>query len=232
MFARVYGSAIRPINLGRELLGLIDSFDDQEPLDPHFLIKLNSEDLAAFANIEKHLLRELAEAATQYAEQKGLRHKSPISVNLLANNELKQGKFEITTRPDAQHDQLTDTAAGGFKPDAQSDVKTAVALKPEAVSSSPQLINAALILQNGDRIVLDGDALKIGRQATCRVAFNDSNVSREHAQMRRTSDGWKILDLGSTNGTQINGHKITEEKLLVNGDELKFGTSSARFEIS
>ena len=87
-------------------------------------------------------------------------------------------------------------------------------------------------MQNGERVVLEADSLKIGRQASCRIVFNDSNVSREHAQMRRTADGWKLLDLGSTNGTKINGVKITEEQLLVNGDELSFGTSSAKFEIS
>jgi pSer/pThr/pTyr-binding forkhead associated (FHA) protein len=94
------------------------------------------------------------------------------------------------------------------------------------------LIEAVLVMQNGERIVLETDSLKIGRQATCRIVFNDSNVSREHAQMRRTADGWKLLDLGSTNGTKINGVKITEEQLLVNGDDLSFGTSSAKFEIS
>jgi pSer/pThr/pTyr-binding forkhead associated (FHA) protein len=40
------------------------------------------------------------------------------------------------------------------------------------------------------------------------------------------------LDLGSTNGTKINGQKIVQEQLLVNGDELAFGTSGAKFEIS
>ena len=88
------------------------------------------------------------------------------------------------------------------------------------------------MLLNGERVVLEGDSLKIGRQATCRVVFNDSNVSREHAQMRRTADGWKVLDLNSTNGVKINGRQIVAEQLLVNGDELAFGTSTARFEIS
>jgi pSer/pThr/pTyr-binding forkhead associated (FHA) protein len=41
-----------------------------------------------------------------------------------------------------------------------------------------------------------------------------------------------VLDLGSTNGTTINGQKILSEQLLINNDELAFGTSTARFEIS
>ena len=89
MFARAYGSAIRPINLGRELLGLIDSFDKSDPINPNFIVNLSAEDYAAFADIEKYLLRELAEAATQYAEQNGLRHHSPISVVLTVNETVK-----------------------------------------------------------------------------------------------------------------------------------------------
>jgi len=120
------------------------------------------------------------------------------------------------------------------QPERTSDVlatqKNSIAMQP-VVATAP-LIEAALVMQNGERIVLETDSLKIGRQATCRIVFNDSNVSREHAQMRRTADGWKLLDLGSTNGTKINGVKISEEQLLVNGDELSFGTSSAKFEIS
>jgi hypothetical protein len=219
MFARAYGSAIRPLNLGRELLGLIDSMDKSSPINPDFVVNLNATDYEAFADIEKHLLRELAEAATQFAERNDLRHQAPISVILRVDDAIKVGSFSITN--EIERELMTDAGVAA----KVSDIA-------EPMNSSPRLVEAALVLQNGERITLDTDSLKIGRQASCRVVFNDSNVSREHAQMRRSTDGWKLLDLGSTNGTKINGVKITEEQLLVNGDELGFGTSSAKFEIS
>ena len=219
MFARAYGSAIRPLNLGRELLGLIDSMDKSSPINPDFVVNLNADDYTAFANIEKYLLREMAEAATQYAELNELRHDAPISVIFKVDLNLKAGDFEVTI--DSESVFIVEQSITENKPG--SDAK--------AVETA-QLIEAVLILKNGERVVLDSDSLKIGRQASCRIVFNDSNVSREHAQMRRSSDGWKVLDLGSTNGTKINGVKIAEEQLLVNGDEISFGTSSARFEIS
>jgi pSer/pThr/pTyr-binding forkhead associated (FHA) protein len=219
MFARAYGSAIRPINLGRELLGLIDSMDKSGPINPDFVVNLNAKDYEAFADIEKHLTRELAEAATQFAEKNDLKHSAPISVILRVDDAIKVGDFSIIneSQPERTSDEL-------------ATQKNSIAMQP-VVATAP-LIEAVLVMQNGERIVLETDSLKIGRQATCRIVFNDSNVSREHAQMRRTADGWKLLDLGSTNGTKINGVKITEEQLLVNGDELSFGTSSAKFEIS
>ena len=219
MFARAYGSAIRPLNLGRELLGLIDSMDKSSPLNPDFVVNLNATDYEAFADIEKHLLRELAEAATQFAERNDLRHQAPISVILRVDDAIKVGSFSITN--EIEREIMTDAG-----------VVAKVSDVAEPINSSPRLVDAALVLLNGERITLDTDSLKIGRQASCRIVFNDSNVSREHAQMRRSADGWKLLDLGSTNGTKINGVKITEEQLLVNGDELGFGTSSAKFEIS
>ena len=219
MFARAYGSAIRPLNLGRELLGLIDSMDKSSPLNPDFVVNLNATDYEAFADIEKHLLRELAEAATQFAERNDLRHQAPISVILRVDDAIKVGTFSITNEIELEI--MTDAG-----------VVAKVSDVAEPMNSSPRLVEAALVLQSGERITLDTDSLKIGRQASCRIVFNDSNVSREHAQLRRSADGWKLLDLGSTNGTKINGVKITEEQLLVNGDELGFGTSSAKFEIS
>ena len=219
MFARAYGSAIRPINLGRELLSLIDLMDNTDPINPNFVVKLNADDCTAFADIEKYLLREMAEAATQYAEQNDLRHEAPISVIFKVDKTLKAGEFEVTT--DNNADRKAERPASEKK---QGSNYTIV--------ENSQLIEAVLVLVNGERIVLDTDSVKIGRQASCRIVFNDSNVSREHAQMRRSSDGWKVLDLGSTNGTKINGIKIAGEQLLVNGDEISFGTSSVRFEIS
>ena len=176
MFARAYGSAIRPLNLGRELLGLIDSMDKSSPLNPDFVVNLNATDYEAFADIEKHLLRELAEAATQFAERNDLRHQEPISVILKVDNAIKVGSFSITN--EIEREIMTDAG-----------VVAKVSDVAEPMNSSPRLVEAALVLQSGERITLDTDSLKIGRQASCRIVFNDSNVSREHAQLRRSADG-------------------------------------------
>jgi pSer/pThr/pTyr-binding forkhead associated (FHA) protein len=55
-------------------------------------------------------------------------------------------------------------------------------------------------------------------------------VSRRHAELRRAAEGWTIVDLGSTNGTTVNG-KTAKEHRLQNGDRIGFGTSELRFEI-
>jgi len=49
----------------------------------------------------------------------------------------------------------------------------------------------------------------LGRSEDCDVALDDHAISRHHVRLRRTSEGWDILDLGSTNGTWLNGRRIT-----------------------
>ena len=217
MFARAYSSAIRPIALGRRLLGLIDELNHQASIPQSYLINLHADDRRAFQDVEPYLLRELAEAVTQHAEQRGYKHDGPISVVLTLSDTVTKGTFLITP-------ETTVSQASALENSAREP--------RHIIAATPQIVNTALVLATGERVILDGETIKVGRQATCRVAFNDSNVSREHAQLRRGPDGWMILDLGSTNGTKINGVKISDEQLLVNGDEITFGTSIARFEIS
>ena len=140
MFARAYASAIRPITLGRELLALIDSMDKSGPINPNFVVNLNADDYTAFANIEKYMLREMAEAATQYAELNELRHDAPISVIFKVDLNLKAGDFEVTI--DSESVLIVEQSITENKPG--SDTK--------AVETA-QLIEAVLILKNGERVV-------------------------------------------------------------------------------
>lgn len=66
--------------------------------------------------------------------------------------------------------------------------------------------------------------LSIGRAGDCDLVLDEPTVSRRHAVLRRTPEGWVILDAGSTNGTRLNGWRVTEARLRV-GDELTLGMS-------
>ena len=57
----------------------------------------------------------------------------------------------------------------------------------------------------------------IGRSSECDITLADPNVSRRHAEVRRIGDGYSLVDLGSTNGTEVNGQRI-QETALMNGD--------------
>jgi class 3 adenylate cyclase len=73
----------------------------------------------------------------------------------------------------------------------------------------------------------EGKVLEIGRKANpanpCRVVLSAPEVSGNHAEIRQAPEGWTIRDLGSTNGTRLNGDWITpgQEYLLKNGDVIK-----------
>jgi hypothetical protein len=66
--------------------------------------------------------------------------------------------------------------------------------------------------------------LAIGRASDCDFVLDEPTVSRHHAVVRRTPEGWTVRDLGSTNGTRINGWRVDDAPLRV-GDELTVGTS-------
>jgi pSer/pThr/pTyr-binding forkhead associated (FHA) protein len=59
----------------------------------------------------------------------------------------------------------------------------------------------------------------------------DPNVSRQHAEIRPRGGGWVLTDLGSTNGSQLNGRRIESPEVVKPGDEIEIGTSSIRFEL-
>jgi len=89
-----------------------------------------------------------------------------------------------------------------------------------------------IVMPSGDRIVLKDDKNLIGRLATCAVVVSDGNTSRHHAQIHRAGSGFVITDLGSTNGTFVNGQRLTADHRLADGDIVTIGSVSLRFEAS
>jgi hypothetical protein len=89
----------------------------------------------------------------------------------------------------------------------------------------------SIFLEDGRRVEIGETPLVVGRMPECDVALSDPNVSRRHAEVRRQGTGFVVVDLGSTNGTRVNGAQV-KERLLSNGDEITVGATKLRFEAS
>lgn len=73
-----------------------------------------------------------------------------------------------------------------------------------------------------------GEASTIGRHAGCALVLDDPTVSRRHASLRFDGDRWLVRDLGSMNGTRVNGWRV-EESPVAPGDTVRFGETVVRF---
>jgi hypothetical protein len=89
----------------------------------------------------------------------------------------------------------------------------------------------SIVLPTGDRFTLTESIITIGRHPDSNLVLADPNVSRNHAEIRPQGDRYVIVDLGSTNGSRVNGVRV-DTQLLEDGDELTFGNTRMRFEAS
>jgi len=73
----------------------------------------------------------------------------------------------------------------------------------------------------GQRIVIEQQPLVIGREETCDVVIPDRQVSRQHARIRLEADHYLLEDLGSKNGTFVNGQEVPGSYALQDGDQIQ-----------
>ena len=90
----------------------------------------------------------------------------------------------------------------------------------------------SIILPSGERVELGEHPTTVGRLPESTIMIDDGNVSREHARIQPGTNGYVVQDLGSTNGTLVNGQRITGTRLLADGDIVSFGSTHVRFEAS
>ena len=86
-----------------------------------------------------------------------------------------------------------------------------------------------VVLPDGRRVDIGAEPLVIGRLAECQVVLSDPNVSRRHAELRHEGTDVVVADLGSTNGTLVNGRPVRQQR-LADGDEITVGSTVLRFE--
>ena len=86
--------------------------------------------------------------------------------------------------------------------------------------------SALLVVQRGpsagSRFLLDTDLVTAGRHPDSEIFLDDVTVSRRHAEFRRSADGFRVVDVGSLNGTYVNRDRI-DDVVLPGGDEVQIG---------
>jgi hypothetical protein len=108
---------------------------------------------------------------------------------------------------------------------------------PGLVSEEPQFEAGRLVvvkspaLEEGDELLLDSSALLLGRGPRNDVDLGrDEFASSEHARIEPRRDGVWLEDVGSTNGTYLNGTRLTRPKRLTSGDVLRVGETELRYD--
>lgn len=204
VFARAFRSGLQPVEVGRRLTREMDLRRTVAPrgtLTPNqFSVLLAPADRERFSAIEDELVDELVAAAEDHAHNQGYLFIGPVTVTIDTDEDLSPGMMLI---------------AGELVRGEQS--------------------RANLIMPDGRRIPLDTETVTVGRLPECTVALADPNVSRQHAQIAPAprSDGtgrFRVSDLGSTNGTKVNGIPVVDSQVLRDGDQLTIGATVIRFE--
>ena len=95
----------------------------------------------------------------------------------------------------------------------------------------PPLRPKTTLLVDGTAHELHGDAVVLGRSRSADIVVSDPSISRRHLELRRDERGWYALDLGSTNGSQINGTPVAEPRRLEPGMRIKLGHAGALIEV-
>jgi pSer/pThr/pTyr-binding forkhead associated (FHA) protein len=123
----------------------------------------------------------------------------------------------------------TDTAADtgrGTEMPAES-AEAGLSAADEATVEALQSGTALLIVRHGPtagaRFLLDADVTTVGRHPGNDIFLDDVTVSRKHAQVVRTGDGFVVRDVGSLNGTYVGRARIDREARLRTGDEVQIG---------
>jgi pSer/pThr/pTyr-binding forkhead associated (FHA) protein len=101
----------------------------------------------------------------------------------------------------------------------------------QAIRPGRLVVASSVVLDEGEEFELDSSPLTIGRGAQNDVAIDaDEFASARHVRIEPRRDGVWVHDLGSTNGTYVNGVRLDRPRKLVDGDVVKVGETELRFE--
>jgi hypothetical protein len=221
---RIFRSPIQPAEIGQKL----ERAMTERPvasvsglLAPnHFRVRLNPRDLAQFADYQTALQHQFETWLTDIAQRRGLALVDRIQVELTPNERLPRRAIEVTAiiaePPGGSRAELNQADLAGHQHPYLGANSTA--------SIRLRFLNGP---QHGLEAVLSAPVTTVGRSPGNDLILDVSDVSRHHARLERDGGELRVVDLGSTNGTRVNGEPVRVARLRP-GDEISFGTIRAR----
>jgi hypothetical protein len=234
-FSRAFKSEVRPVEIARKLAREMEehkSFSVSRTYVPNeYRVFLSPRDRERFADYEEALASEMAGYLLEHARRERLVLISRPVIEFETDDRLRLGEFGIQTRVvSPEHDQAEPEAP--VEESGRTMVYSTAGRVAEPLEERAQARqDKALLLIDGKRLVVGPEGTTMGRSRQCDVMLDDANVSRTHAEVRPRGGSWVLTDLGSTNGTRLNGRTIEAAEVLKPGDEIEVGTSRIRFEL-
>jgi Protein of unknown function (DUF3662)/FHA domain len=236
-FSRAFRSEVRPVEIARKLTREMEdhkAFSISRTYVPNeYRVFLSPRDRERFADYEDALATELSGYLLEHARRERLSLISRPVIEFETDDRLGLGEFGIQTsvvhpEPDEAGEEIAvDEAQAGRTMVYSAAGRVAEPLEERARSR----VQTALVILEGKRLVIGPTGAILGRSRQCDVVVNDPNVSRQHAEIRPRGGSWVLHDLGSTNGSSLNGRRIEGPEVLKRGDEIELGTSSLTFEL-
>ncbi|MEZ5203148.1 MAG: DUF3662 and FHA domain-containing protein [Acidimicrobiales bacterium] len=202
-FARLFRSGIRPVELGRRL---VREMDDNRSVDVRGRTLVPNQFTIELSELDHEQFVEVAESLERELAEAAREH---------ARDEGYVFMGPVSVHLEVDPDQH----AGAFQ---------IVARMREGKGGAGA---GSLMLPTGERLQLGESVVTIGRKPESTLQLGDPNVSRAHAEIRPHGNGWVLVDLGSTNGSRVNGSRVSSHELR-EGDEIAFGNTVLRFEAS
>jgi hypothetical protein len=242
LFARAFKSEVQPVEVAAALQRELDAQAaivgrDRTLVPNHFAVDLGDHDYERLAPYEKPLTTELAAMVREHADDQRYTFVGGVAVELRHLPSLETGVFHVHSDVVAGPEDVgpVDPPYAASRPREQRVVGSGEAPDPTATTAMPARPTATetppasygrLMVREGKNasyeIELRHQVTSIGRGADADVRLTDQAVSRRHAEIRIANGGAILNDLQSTNGTTLNGVRITTTA-LADGDELRIG---------
>jgi Protein of unknown function (DUF3662)/FHA domain len=205
--AGVFRLRVQPAEIGRRLeRAMLDGrvISVGTSLAPNvYEVRLHPEDAAAFTGWEQALSREMETWLAEFAFARGLSTVGPIQVRLVEDTSVGRRSVRAEGR----------FAAGATPAGKSLPFDRGLPPPLRLLPGHPGM----------PRVSLVSSPVRVGRADDNDLVLADPEVSRHHARLELDGQGWRAIDLGSTNGTWVNGVRLNAATIAA-GDELAFGS--------